>query len=229
MPDFLSLGLRNNWGFSGSSAGKESACNAEEIPVWFLGWEDPLEKGYATHCSILGLSILGGSDGKESPAVQNIWVQSLDWEDPLEESMATHSSILAWRMDREAWRATLHVVTKSQTRLSNKHKNQLALGFGFYHLTFQNPPFLYLEKHGHYPALLPGRLFGKHLLRYPEKNCCKDRTPWELVNILISVQKDLMIYLMLLPSQSDNGQLWVDNQGSLKFLVARNRNLFWIT
>ena len=145
--------------------------------------------------------------------------------------MATHSSILAWRipMDREAWRATLHVVTKSQTRLSNKHKNQLALGFGFYHLTFQNPPFLYLEKHGHYPALLPGRLFGKHLLRYPEKNCCKDRTPWELVNILISVQKDLMIYLMLLPSQSDNGQLWVDNQGSLKFLVARNRNLFWIT
>ena len=37
--------------------------------------------------------------------------------------MATHSSVLAWRipMDRGAWRATVHGVTKSQTRLSNLH------------------------------------------------------------------------------------------------------------
>ena len=27
----------------------------QETPVQFLGWEDPLEKGYATHSSILGL------------------------------------------------------------------------------------------------------------------------------------------------------------------------------
>ena len=35
--------------------------------------------------------------------------------------MATHSSILAWRipMDRTAWWATVHGVTKSRTRLSN--------------------------------------------------------------------------------------------------------------
>ena len=35
--------------------------------------------------------------------------------DPLEEGMATYSSILAWRipMDRGAWRATVHEVTKS--------------------------------------------------------------------------------------------------------------------
>ena len=58
----------------------------------------------------------GGSDGKESPAVQETWVQSLGWEDPLEEGMATHSSILAWRipMDRDQ-RATVHGVAKSQT------------------------------------------------------------------------------------------------------------------
>ena len=31
-------------GFSGSSAGKESTCNAGD-PGQFLGWEDPLEKG----------------------------------------------------------------------------------------------------------------------------------------------------------------------------------------
>ena len=38
-------------GFPGSSAGKESSC-MQETPVRFLGQEDPLEKGYATHSSI---------------------------------------------------------------------------------------------------------------------------------------------------------------------------------
>ena len=42
---------------------------------------------------------------------------SLGWEEPLEEGTATHSSILAWRIpiDRGAWQATVHGVTKSQT------------------------------------------------------------------------------------------------------------------
>ena len=68
------------------------------------------------HCffnwSIIALT--GGSNGKESPAMWEIWVPSLGWEDPLEEGIATHSSILAWRipMDRGAWRATVHEVTR---------------------------------------------------------------------------------------------------------------------
>ena len=47
---------------------------------------------------------------------------SIPWEDPLEEGMATHSSILASSipMGRGAWRATVHGVTKSWTRLSNE-------------------------------------------------------------------------------------------------------------
>ena len=54
-------------------------------------------------------------------AIQEIQVQSLGREDPLEEEMATHSSIPAWRipMDRGAWWATVHGVTKSQTPLSD--------------------------------------------------------------------------------------------------------------
>ena len=49
--------------------------------------------------------------------MQETWVQSLSQKDPLEEAMATQSSILAWRtpMDRGAWRAAVHGVTKSDT------------------------------------------------------------------------------------------------------------------
>ena len=54
---------------------------------------------------------------KNVPAMWETWIRSLGWEDPLEEGMATHSSILAWRipMDRGAWQATVHEVSKSRT------------------------------------------------------------------------------------------------------------------
>ena len=41
-----------------------------------------------------------GSDGKESSAMRETWVQTLGRTDPLEKGMATHSSILAWRIPR---------------------------------------------------------------------------------------------------------------------------------
>ena len=49
------------------------------------------------------------------PTMRETWIQSLGWEDPLEESMASQSSCLAWRipMNRGAWQATAHGVTKS--------------------------------------------------------------------------------------------------------------------
>ena len=47
--------------FPGGSAGKESACNSRI----FLGWEDPLEKGMATHSGILVWRIPGN--------VYNLW------------------------------------------------------------------------------------------------------------------------------------------------------------
>ena len=54
-------------------------------------------------------------------SIQETRVRSLGWDNPLEEGMATHSTILTWRisMDRGTWQATVHGVTKSQTRLSN--------------------------------------------------------------------------------------------------------------
>ena len=45
-------------------------------------------------------------------AVQDTQIRSLSWENPMEKEMATHSSILAWRMDRRAWQATVHGVTR---------------------------------------------------------------------------------------------------------------------
>jgi len=35
----------------------------QETKVWFLGWEDPLEKGMATHSSILAQEILWKAHG----------------------------------------------------------------------------------------------------------------------------------------------------------------------
>ena len=43
-------------GFPGGSDSKESACNAGDW-VQSLGWEDPLEKGMATHFSVLAWRI----------------------------------------------------------------------------------------------------------------------------------------------------------------------------
>ena len=58
---------------------------------------------------------------KNPPTMRETRVRSLGWEDPLEEGMANHSSILAWRisMDRGAWRAAVHEVSKSWTQVSD--------------------------------------------------------------------------------------------------------------
>ena len=43
-------------------------------------------------------NFLGGSEGKDTPVVQETQVWSLGQEDPLEKRMATHPSVLAWRI-----------------------------------------------------------------------------------------------------------------------------------
>ena len=50
-----------------------------------------------------------------------MWVRSLGWEDPLEEGNGSplKNSCLENHMDREAWWATVHGVTESQTGLSD--------------------------------------------------------------------------------------------------------------
>ena len=58
---------------------------------------------------------------KNLPAMQETQVQSLGQEDPLEKEMGypLHYSCLENSMDRRAWQATVHGITKSQTQLSD--------------------------------------------------------------------------------------------------------------
>ena len=79
------------WQFTG----KESACNAGD-PGSILGQDDPLEKGQATHSSVLGLP--SWLMVKNPPAVwrpgYNHWVGKIPWR----RAQQTHSSTLAWRI-----------------------------------------------------------------------------------------------------------------------------------
>ena len=105
----------------GSSAAKESACNEGDPGSIHRPGRSPGEgTGYRLQYSWASLV---AQMIRNLPAMRETWVQSLGWEDTLEQGMATlHvSSLLAWRipMDREAWRAIVHGVAKSQTRLNN--------------------------------------------------------------------------------------------------------------
>ena len=102
----------------------------QETRVLFLSQEDPLEKGMATHSSILAWKIpwtekpggLGASLVaqlvKNLPSIRETRVQSLGREDPLEKRTATHSSNLAWRIpwtEKPGRLHKVHGVTKSRT------------------------------------------------------------------------------------------------------------------
>ena len=49
----------------------------QETPPRFLGWEDPLEKGDTTHCSIVGLRV--AQLVKNLPAMWETWVRKIPW------------------------------------------------------------------------------------------------------------------------------------------------------
>ena len=107
--------FQNYVGFPGSSAGKESACNTGDprsIPG--LGRSPGEGIGYLLQYAWASLV---AQLVKNPPTMQEAWVQFLDWENLLEEGRATYSSILAWKipMDRGAWHAAVHGVSKSWT------------------------------------------------------------------------------------------------------------------
>ena len=98
---------------------KESTCNAGDPSSTFGLGRSPKEGiGYPLQYSWASLV---AQTVNNPPAMQETWIWSLGQEDPLEKEMATHSSIPTWEIPwpEEAWRATVHGVTKSQTQLSD--------------------------------------------------------------------------------------------------------------
>ena len=83
-------------GFPGSSAGKESACNAGH-PSLIPGLDSSPGEGTGYPLQYSWVSLVAQTV-KNLPAMWEIWVRSLGWEDLLEKGKPTHSSILAWRI-----------------------------------------------------------------------------------------------------------------------------------
>ena len=113
--------LSRNVGFSGNSAGKESACKAGDPSL--IPWSGRSPGGgidYALQCSWASLvaQLVRILLQCRRPGFDP-WVGKFPWisEHPLEKGTAPHSSILAWRIPQ----TVQSMVTKSWTRLSHFH------------------------------------------------------------------------------------------------------------
>ena len=82
--------------FPGSSAGKESACNAGDLGSIPGSGRSP-GKGVRYLLQSSWASLVAQLV-KNPPAMRETWVLSLACEDPLEKGKAAHSSVLAWRI-----------------------------------------------------------------------------------------------------------------------------------
>ena len=71
---------------------------------------------------------------KNLPAMQETWAQFLGWKDPpgAGNGHPIHYSGLENSMDRGAWRATAHEITKNWTRLSDFHTFPSSCGVNEY-------------------------------------------------------------------------------------------------
>ena len=110
----------------------DTECKIVKSSVQILAWLFPTNgtlfyfsnfKLFIFYWGIANQGFPSGSAVKNPPARQETRVRSRS-EDPLEEGMTTHFRILTWRisMDRGAWRAMVHWVTKNWTRLQQLEK-----------------------------------------------------------------------------------------------------------
>ena len=106
---------RNPWGFSGTSAGKESTCNAGDsgstpelgrVPGEGISY--PLQYSWA---SLVAQMV------KNLPTMQETRVQGLGRSPGGECGNPLQSSCLENAMDRGAWQATVHGVAQSQAQV----------------------------------------------------------------------------------------------------------------
>ena len=91
----------------------------KEALVWFLGWEDPLRRDRPPTLVFLGFP--GGSDGKEFACKTGDLgsIPGLGTSPGGGHGNPLHYSCLENPMDRGAWQATVHGVTKRRSQLSD--------------------------------------------------------------------------------------------------------------
>jgi len=107
--------------FPGSSAGKESTCNAGNPSIIPGSGRSAGEgRGYPLQYSWASLVT---QMIKNLPAMQETWIRSLGWGDALEKGTPTQSSILAWRIPWREEPGSLRSmgVSKSWLRLGDIH------------------------------------------------------------------------------------------------------------
>ena len=105
-------------GFPGSSAGKRICFQCRK--PWFDSWVWKISWRWDRLPTSILLGFPSGSVGKESACNKGDLGSIPGLGRSLGgEGMATHSSIIAWRnpMDKGAWQATVHGITKSRTQL----------------------------------------------------------------------------------------------------------------
>ena len=102
--------------FPGSSAGKESACNAGD-PSWIPGSGRSAGEGigYPLQYSLVSLA---AQLVKNLHTMWETWVPSLGWEDPLEKGKGYP---LQYSGLENSTDCIVHGVTKSRTQLSHFH------------------------------------------------------------------------------------------------------------
>ena len=116
------------WGFPDSSVGKNLPA-IQETPVWFLGQEDVLERGFGYSLQY-SWAFLVAQLVKNPLAMRETWVRSLGWEDPLEKGKATNP-------------VTFTFIFQTRTK-SESHRVFCRLQFGF----ISNPTELILSNCG---------------------------------------------------------------------------------
>ena len=106
--------VRHDWRDLAAAAASILQCRRAGFHP--LGWEDPLERRTATHSSILAWRIPWTIQPMGSQGVRHDWATfTFTFYFP--------HSCLEKSMDRGAWQATVHGVTKSLTQPSNQHTN----------------------------------------------------------------------------------------------------------
>ena len=115
----VSSALKQNWQWLSTRSLHHALLHSSAQQVSLL--DSPIGYLFAYWC----LGFPGDSVVRNTPAMQETWVQSMDQEDPLEKEMATHPSVLAWEIPWTEESGGLQSMgsQRSQTWLWLNHNN----------------------------------------------------------------------------------------------------------